>query len=300
MSYVPDPTNVAQPLNTEKAASAAAEFRALKSYIAASIAKLGADNTFTERIGVGQAPSAGSRITANSTTYGTAGQSYTSFNTSTGNGEAIHYGATNGTDADWVGGVTQVGAALKYAFLKTTVAIPFNFGTTNAFRWQLTSGGHWIPFADNTYNAGDATLRMANVYAVNFWGTLQGNISGNAPTATKAITLAAFNNQAQGMGFNWNGQAGQPTWLWGGNDGVNMYVYNPSNFSVNFANSAGTATQVANSLTVSGSDLSMTGAFNGAAARTITVPAGRNGHGARTVSAAAPTGGNDGDIWYQT
>ncbi len=33
--------------------------------------------------------------------------------------------------------------------------------------------------------------------------------------------------------FNWTGKDGQPTWLWGGNDPSNMYVYNPSNFSVN-------------------------------------------------------------------
>ena len=37
--------------------------------------------------------------------------------------------------------------------------------------------------------------------------------------------------------WNWAGQGGQPGWLWGGNDGVNMYVYNPANFSVNYANS---------------------------------------------------------------
>jgi hypothetical protein len=41
------------------------------------------------------------------------------------------------------------------------------------------------------------------------------------------------------LNFNWSGQGGQPSWLWGGNDGTNMYVYNPSNFSVNYANSAG-------------------------------------------------------------
>jgi hypothetical protein len=43
------------------------------------------------------------------------------------------------------------------------------------------------------------------------------------------------------MVFHWTGLAGQPTWLWGGTDGTNMYVYNPSNFSVNYANSAGGA-----------------------------------------------------------
>lgn len=35
--------------------------------------------------------------------------------------------------------------------------------------------------------------------------------------------------------FNWVGQSGQPTWLWGSNDGTNTYVWNPSNFNVNTA-----------------------------------------------------------------
>lgn len=54
------------------------------------------------------------------------------------------------------------------------------------------------------------------------------------------------------MNFNWNGQGGQPNWLWGGNDGINHYVYNPSNFNVNYANSAGTANTV--STVVSGTN----------------------------------------------
>lgn len=44
------------------------------------------------------------------------------------------------------------------------------------------------------------------------------------------------------MYMNWSGQGGQPTWLWGGEDGTNMYVYNPANFNVNYANSAWQAT----------------------------------------------------------
>lgn len=39
-------------------------------------------------------------------------------------------------------------------------------------------------------------------------------------------------NDAYYMVFHWNGQPGQPTWLWGSNDGANIYVYNPANFSV--------------------------------------------------------------------
>ena len=44
----------------------------------------------------------------------------------------------------------------------------------------------------------------------------------------------------------WVGQEGQPSWLWGGNDGRNMYIYNPSNFSVSHAASAGTAATATN------------------------------------------------------
>lgn len=41
--------------------------------------------------------------------------------------------------------------------------------------------------------------------------------------------------------FNWSGQSGQPTWLWGGNSEHSYYVYNPSNFRVAYASSAGNA-----------------------------------------------------------
>lgn len=41
--------------------------------------------------------------------------------------------------------------------------------------------------------------------------------------------------------FYYDGQGGQPTWLWGTNDGSSTRVYNPANFSVNYANSAGSA-----------------------------------------------------------
>ena len=63
--------------------------------------------------------------------------------------------------------------------------------------------------------------------------------AGSSSTATTAAKLGRSGNTGVPMTFNWSGQGGQPTWLWGGNDGSNMYVYNPSNFSVNYANSAG-------------------------------------------------------------
>ena len=82
-----------------------------------------------------------------------------------------------------------------------------------------------------------------------FFGTLTGSASTagtadsatTAGTATTAAKLGRNGNTGIPMTFNWSGVDGQPSWLWGGNDGSNMYVYNPSNFSVNRASTAGTA-----------------------------------------------------------
>lgn len=69
--------------------------------------------------------------------------------------------------------------------------------------------------------------------------------SGFNGTATK---LARDGDLANPMTFNWKGKDGQPTWLWGGEDGGNMYVYNPSKFNVNSAKTAASADS-ANKLT---------------------------------------------------
>ena len=69
------------------------------------------------------------------------------------------------------------------------------------------------------------------------WGI---SITGNATTATTATTATHLYSDGSGtsMIFHWSGQGGQPTWLWGGNSASDMYVYNPSNFSVNYAASS--------------------------------------------------------------
>lgn len=62
-----------------------------------------------------------------------------------------------------------------------------------------------------------------------------------ATSAASTTNAQCLNNDSQYMKFHWTGKDGQPNWLWGGNDASNMYVYNPSNFSVNYATTAGTA-----------------------------------------------------------
>lgn len=66
----------------------------------------------------------------------------------------------------------------------------------------------------------------------------------NVPYASYADRLNIFNGGVST--WHWDGQAGQPTWLWGGNEPTNMYIYNPSNFSVNYANSCNWASNAEN------------------------------------------------------
>ncbi len=86
--------------------------------------------------------------------------------------------------------------------------------------------------AINTGNIGSQSVNYANS---------AGSAPANGGTAAK---LGRDGNAASPMTFYWNGQGGQPSWLWGGNDGTNTYVYNPSNFNVNYANGAGNADTV--------------------------------------------------------
>ena len=63
----------------------------------------------------------------------------------------------------------------------------------------------------------------------------------NATLANKASVLSNGGSNGNSMQFNYAGQSGQPTWVWGSNDvslGQNNYVWNPSNFNVAYATRA--------------------------------------------------------------
>lgn len=99
----------------------------------------------------------------------------------------------------------------------------------------------------NVYDSGQLDLSSPNGY-IRFWlgnaeysmqsDGLHAPLKGNADTASR---LLASGQTTLPMTFNWAGKNGQPTWLWGGDNWDNMYVYNPSNFNVNYATSAGSA-----------------------------------------------------------
>jgi hypothetical protein len=122
-------------------------------------------------------------------------------------------------------------------------------------------------------DAADATLRYAGnpVWHAGNDGAGSG-LDADTVDGWQRDDIRHWNNLL-GKPFNWAGQEGQPQWLWGSNDGGQYYVWNPSNFSVNYANSAGSsnsanyANSAGNADTVDGlhaSDLMPTGNLSAA------------------------------------
>lgn len=98
-------------------------------------------------------------------------------------------------------------------------------------------GFHWANIA-----AAQLVLRADGSFAFIKQGGERAFIDCHAALAALAETSRYVRNSGdQDMRFYWDGQSGQPQWLWGSNDGVNIKVWNPSSFSVNYANIAGSA-----------------------------------------------------------
>lgn len=112
-----------------------------------------------------------------------------------------------------------------------------NGGVGNAqsdIAYAPTIGFHWANRV-----AGLLALRSDGTFSFMKQNGTRAVVDCDVPYATAANKL----RREGGVDTHWwwSGQGGQPGWLWGGNDGANMYVYNPANFSVNYANSAGRA-----------------------------------------------------------
>lgn len=99
-------------------------------------------------------------------------------------------------------------------------AISRNVAYTSEFVTSLGTSGNYLTWVKN-----GATNNIIIPYATNA-DKLDGQHA------------SAFSYKSW---WHWSGQSGQPSWLWGGNSENNYYVYNPSNFRVSYATSAGNA-----------------------------------------------------------
>ena len=115
-----------------------------------------------------------------------------------------------------------------------------NGGVGNAqsdIAYAPTIGFHWANRV-----AGLLALRSDGIFSFMKQNGTRAVVDCDVPYATAANKLRR--EGGVDTSWYWSGQGGQPGWLWGGNDGTNMYVYNPANFSVNYANSAHISTAV--------------------------------------------------------
>lgn len=162
---------------------------------------------------------------------------------------------TKSTGGSWIGDRDRAAIKSSYA----------GDGAYGAVAAMATKNGYWtignlggderLIFnysTDSNYSAGNNSTSQVCLPAQA--GTIITSATIGDQTVNRAEYLA---NDSAYMRMHWSGQSGQPTWLWGGNDASNMYVYNPSNFSVNYATtarSAGSAGYASNGVTASGSD----------------------------------------------
>jgi hypothetical protein len=172
--------------------------------------------------------------------------------------------ATNSTQ---LGGVAASGYALLsgatfYGDITTyRPASP----TTGVIYLGSNAGTRYLYYDGSQYILNGANLTVGGTVIANLSGNVTGNLTGTASTATlasKSSTLSQNGGNGAAMTFNWAGQGGQPSWLWGSNDGVNNYIWNPSNFSVSYAATAGTASS-ASTATLASNTNSISNAVGG-------------------------------------
>ena len=156
---------------------------------------------------------------------------------------------TKSTGGSWIGDRDRAAIKSSYAGDSSYGAVAA-MATKNGY-WTMGNlgGGESLIFnysTDANYNAGNNSTSQvylpAQAGTIITSATIGGqsvNYANSAGTATTAAKLGRDGNTGNPMVFNWTGVDGQPTWLWGGNDGTNMYVYNPRDFIVKYAYSAG-------------------------------------------------------------
>lgn len=116
-----------------------------------------------------------------------------------------------------------------------------NSASANSFNYAPRIGFHWANRAAASLSFNNDGIFYFRKQDGSSRATIDANVNGTATNANHVWNDSAY------MSFHWDGSKGtQPTWLWGGNEAGNMYVYNPSNFSVNYANSAKNADMVDN------------------------------------------------------
>jgi len=132
-----------------------------------------------------------------------------------------------------VSGLLQDSTNLKFDGTYLTAFSIKDSALTSGRVTYAGAGGLLQDSGNLTFDGGTLFVPNINssvsIVAPNFTG----NLNGVATYATYVNTDGGYTK------FHWNGQGGQPTWLWGGNAEADSYLYNPANFNVSYATNAG-------------------------------------------------------------
>lgn len=173
-------------------------------------------------------------------------------------GKYIDFHSTNKQTTDYTARITANDDGTISVSGGINATLKGNASSASSVPWAGVTGkpSTYPPSGHNHDSAYPATngSRAIGTWGINITGS-SASCTGNAKTASSCTGNSSTANTAGKIGeggntnnpitFHWSGQKGQPTWIWGSNDRANQYVYNPSNFSVNYANSAGSANAVA-------------------------------------------------------
>lgn len=173
-------------------------------------------------------------------------------------GKYIDFHSTNKQTTDYTARITANDDGTISVSGGINATLHGNASSASSVPWAGVTGkpSTYPPSGHNHDSAYPATngSRAIGTWGINITGSsasCTGNAktasscTGNSSTANTAGKIGEGGNTGNPITFHWSGQSGQPTWMWGGNDRANQYVYNPSNFSVNYAKSAGSANAVA-------------------------------------------------------
>ena len=150
---------------------------------------------------------------------------------------------TNYNNTGWPIDINGNATTANSATSATNAVNATNAVSSQYIRNGGTSGGVNLTFASTPAQAGNPTYVWGtNNQSQSYVFPTSGLSVGSATNATNATnagsaTYASYLRQSgtgTSMTFNWSGQSGQPTWLWGSSvsDGSLQYVYNPANFVV--------------------------------------------------------------------
>lgn len=152
----------------------------------------------------------------------------------------------SGYKLDVAGSLNATSIYLNGTALNASSTIPASVATSANSLVRRDGSGYIF---NNYFNMTADVQTTTPQYFVGEWGG--DNFLRYVAPANVTVGKATLADTVRGVGsgnmtFNWNGQSGQPSWLWGSNDGTNLYVWNPSNFNVAYATNAGTAANATN------------------------------------------------------